>query len=387
MPMELKDKTILILSPQAWGKMFLAKHHYAISLAERGNEVYFLNPPTQTTLKLSNTTQIKGSETKGLYLIDHSLFFPYWLKFKALPVFHWLMKIHVGKLMKQIGKPIDIVWSFDLGHLYPFSFFGNKPIKIFHPVDEPLTREAIRSVSGADIIFSVTREILEKYEKFDIPKHFINHGVQEYFITEPKPYHQGNPIRVGFSANLLRKDIDREVLKKIIKENAGCVFEFWGSFETSQSNIGGSTDDDTKKFVEFLKQHKNVILHGVVSAKELAKEFQRMDAFLICYDVQKDQSKGTNYHKLMEYFASGRVVISNNVTTYKNEEILVQMTVDRTSNASLLELFRLTIGNLPFHNSESRRQYRISFARKNSYPNQLNLIEETLRKSSFARQN
>jgi hypothetical protein len=378
MHMELKKKTILILSPQAWGKMFLAKHHYAISLAERGNEVYFLNPPTQTTLKLNNTTRIKGSEMKGLYLIDHSLFFPYWLKFKVLPVFHWLMKIHVGKLLNRIGKPIDIVWSFDLGYLYPFSFFGNKPFKIFHPVDEPLTREAIRSVSGADIIFSVTREILEKYERFDIPKHFINHGVQEYFIAEPAPYHQGNPIRIGFSANLLRKDIDREILKKIIKENAGCVFEFWGSFETSQSNIGGSSDDDTEKFVKFLKQCQNVILHGVVSAKELAKEFQRMDAFLICYDVQRDQSHGTNYHKVMEYIATGKVIVSNNITTYKDETILVQMISERSTNEKLPALFLFVISNLRDLNCHEKQVERIRFARTNLYPAQLDKIEKLL---------
>ncbi len=41
----LNDKTILIISPQEWGKMLLSKHHYALELAKAGNIFYFLNPP------------------------------------------------------------------------------------------------------------------------------------------------------------------------------------------------------------------------------------------------------------------------------------------------------------------------------------------------------
>jgi hypothetical protein len=61
----------------------------------------------------------------------------------------------------------------------------------------------------------------------------------------------------------------------------------------------------------------NVILHGMVSPELLSKELRRMDAFLICYDVTKDQSKGTNYHKVMEYLAYGRPIVSNYISRYK----------------------------------------------------------------------
>ena len=50
----LRNKTILIISPQAWGKMFLSKHHYAIELAKRGNAVYFLNPPGENIIEQKN---------------------------------------------------------------------------------------------------------------------------------------------------------------------------------------------------------------------------------------------------------------------------------------------------------------------------------------------
>jgi hypothetical protein len=43
----LKNKTILVISPNNWGTMHISKHHYAIELARLGNSVYFLNPPNQ----------------------------------------------------------------------------------------------------------------------------------------------------------------------------------------------------------------------------------------------------------------------------------------------------------------------------------------------------
>src|SRR5579871_1976952 len=178
----LCNKTILLISPQLWGNMFISKHHYAIELAKRGNTVFFLNPPDNHKFSLSGKSKrIKIEQSKehaDLYLISHQLYFPYLLKFHIKPVFDLLMKKHVGDILKSIKKKVDIIWSFDLGNLYLLDFFGRKPYKIFHPVDEPMDTNAIASAKGSDIIFSVTNEILEKYTAFDVPKHFINHGVR-----------------------------------------------------------------------------------------------------------------------------------------------------------------------------------------------------------------
>jgi hypothetical protein len=124
-------------------------------------------------------------------------------------LFHLLMRPHIRKILKEIDRPVDIVWSFDLGNLYPFSLFPSPACKIFHPVDEPLNQTAIDSAKGAGAIFSVTKEILAKYSDFDIPKYFINHGIADEFL-EPFAVNTeiGHPIRVGFSGNLLRNDIE-----------------------------------------------------------------------------------------------------------------------------------------------------------------------------------
>jgi glycosyltransferase involved in cell wall biosynthesis len=379
MNMDLRDKTILVVSPQSWGKMFISKHHYAIELARRGNKVLFLNPPENELVNGQNGIAIVPSGvTDNLFLVHHRLSFPYRLKFHALPLFHWLMQFHVRKLLKEIG-PVDIVWSFDLGNLYPFRLLGNKAFKVFHPVDEPLNKTAIEAARDADIIFSVTQEILEKYKTFQAPKHFINHGVSDDFLQGVNQHKMlTSSVRVGFAGNLLRGDIDREILLKIMRENPTVIFECWGSYARAQSNIGGGEDAATRDFITSLRELKNVILHGPVPSAVLAKAVHDMDAFLICYDVQKDQSKGTNYHKILEYLSTGKVVISNNVTTYQHDPLLIAMTQERLHNRDLPGLFRNIIDNLHQYNSMDKQEYRIAFARDNTYTRQIERIEKIL---------
>ncbi len=381
----LSGRTILVISPQSWGRMLVSKHHYAVELAKRGNRVYFLNPPDQANQRKKGDISIIRSDIHpDLFLIDHRLSFPYAIKFHFIAGFHWLMRPHIKRILKKIGQPVELVWSFDLGHLYPFSQFPAGAYKVFHPVDEPLNQVAIDSAAGARVILSVTREILEKYHSFDIPKYFINHGVSPDFLEEfDISAAAGDPVRIGFSGNLLREDIDRKTFLQITDENPAVIFECWGSYQTGQSNIGGGQGEATMQFIRSLQSKANVILHGVADSKTLARELARMDAFLICYDINKDQSKGTNYHKVMEYLSRGKVIISNNITTYAGEADLIRMTRSRTGNEELPALFKETILDLPRYNAVALQQQRIQYARQNSYVKQIDKISRDIIKSGW----
>jgi len=382
----LQNKVILIISPQSWGGMFLSKHHYAIELAKRGNVVYFLNPPDQEKISFRESISItRAGDQQNLFFISYSLFFPYILKYKMRSFFDWLMRIQTYRLLKEIGNPIDIVWSFDLENLVQLSFFESSTYTIFHPVDEPSHPVAIRAARGASIIFSVTREILAQYHEFKAPRYFINHGVTEDFINgDVAEWKQGTGIHIGYSGNLLRKDVDRKVLMEIIEKNPDYIFEFWGSYTGNQSNIGGSEDSETSQFINVLKNCSNVVLHGVVSPKVLAVAMGKMDAFLICYDILKDQGKGTNYHKVIEYIATGRAIISNNITTYHSLRDLIYMTNERNNNDKLPALFKTITGSLYRYNSNELRQLRRNYARENTYSRQLKLIESLIESSRSA---
>ncbi len=373
----------MILSPQAWGTMFVSKHHYAVELAKYGNTVYFLDPPEQTLQKEIVINPVDS--TPGLFIIQHRINFPYNLKFHAISIFHWLMKKQVKKILKCIGRPIDIVWSFDLGNLYPFHLFPQEAFRIFHPVDEPLNETAIAAAKGAQVIFSVTNEILTRYKTYHLPMHFINHGVSELFLQQSVSEKMDQVTRVGFSGNLLRPDIDRTVFLQIINENPAIIFECWGSYQMKNANIGGSMNPETISFIQRLQGSANVKLHGAVSAAELSKDYRRMDAFLICYDIEKDQSSGTNYHKIMEYLSVGKVIISNNVSTYQDKPGLLEMITERTSNEKLPALFKKVIQNLPVYNSAALQQQRIDFANANTYRKQVETIEGYLKDECFVK--
>jgi hypothetical protein len=376
----LRDKVILVVSPQSWGNMFISKHHYAIELARRGNKVYFLNPPEQKPGQGGSYISITPSGLEdNLLFIGHRLGFPYRLRYHALPLFHLLMRPHVKKILKAIGSPVDIVWSFDLGNLYPFRLFGKQSFRIFHPVDEPQNPAAIHSAKGASIIFSVTKEILTKYERPDVPRHVINHGLSGEFLR-PADLHRppGRPLRTCLAGNLLRQDIDRPILMRIIRENPELNFEFLGSFTSAQANVGGSEDVETVDFIKALQQQPNVVLHGAVGTDRLAGMIREMDLFLICYDVKKDQSKGTNYHKIMEYLSAGKVIVSNNVSAYQDRPDLIQMVSEREHNEKLPSLFRQVTGSLDHFNNPSLQSGRIAFALDNTYGKQLDRIEKLL---------
>ncbi len=373
---KFKNKNILLISPQAWGKMFISKHHYAVELAKLGNTVYFLNPPDKILKERVLITAIL--ETPGLFIINHRINFPYNIKFHSIMLFHWLIQWQIKKILNTIGEPIDIVWSFDLGNLYPFKLFPKTALRIFHPVDEPLNDAAINSAKDAQVIFSVTHEILEKYTGFVVPAHFVNHGVSELFLHCENLVSPGDSTRVGFAGNLLRTDIDRPVLLQIIHENPDVIFEFLGSYQENDSNIGGGLNSETTLFLKSLRSYSNVVLHGVVKPEELAAAYQHIDAFLICYDIEKDQSKGTNYHKVMEFISTGKVIISNNISTYKGMPHLVTMVEERDNNRMLPALFKKTILSLVENNSGLAMDRRKKYAREHSYQKQLEKIVDLL---------
>ena len=80
----------------------------------------------------------------------------------------------------------------------------------------------------------------------------------------------------------------------------------------------------------------------------------------------------------MEYLATGRVIISNNITTYNDRPDLIVMTKDRNNNDSLHALFKSVIGNIEKYNSPISQDTRKKFASSNTYTRQLNRISGML---------
>lgn len=380
--MQLNNKTILIVSTEDWGEMFLSKHHYAIELGKRGNKVFFINCPDRDRVLRRGKIKIVPTKHENINVVQHRLFFPYFFKYDYPGLYSFLIWFHIKRILNKIDIKPDIVWSFDLSNAIPLNRFPQACLKIFMPVDAPFHNYSIKAAKGADIIFSVTNEILHNYDAFRVPKHFLNHGVAEYFINNAVDPQSNKPIRIGYSGGLLRPEIDWETFFSIIRNNTDKIFEFWGEYDFESAFItkARNKDDTIIKYIETLKSFPNVKLHGVLSPISLFNELKKMDALIICYDIKKDQSHGTNYHKILEYLGTGKVIISNNVSTYwKNYPGLIQMIASRDNNKELLALFSSVMQDLSMHNSREKQEERINFAKQFIYANQVNKIQDILK--------
>lgn len=354
--------------------MFISKHHYAAELAKMDNIVYFMNAPEKGVGLKKGEIRIEKSEVDNVFVIKHKLFYPYILKFKTPAIHRYLLKIHLKNVYKKINRKVDIVWSFDVSDTIHLKSFPGRPLRIFMPVDNP---HHPPEEERGDVMFSVTNEILDMY-RCDTPKMFVNHGVAEYFINKVSPVKYGDNVQVGLSGNFLRPDIDWQCLLQIITNHPEVVFNFWGAFDLKEGNLSSDTEPAIVNYKNQLAGLTNVILHGPVKSDILAEGLKKMDAFLICYDIDKDQSKGTNYHKVLEYLAAGRVVVSNNITTY-NDTGLIEMPEER-NNTMLPQLFSDVINNLDKYNSTDKQTMRINYAQQHTYRGNIRTIEDFINK-------
>ena len=373
--MKLTGQVIFIISYENWGPMLMSKHHYAIQLSKAGNKVFFINHPDRRKSMKRGQIKIAATGYNNLFVVEHRLFYPYFLKFKLNSLFIFLTGIHVNSIIRKVRVYPDIVWSFDTGNSIPLKLFSKSKLKILMPVDGPFGhKDELKSAEKADVIISVTERILNVFREFKVPKLLINHGVADVFLADyNKP--DKKPIRVGYSGSLIRNDLDTTVFLKIIQGHPDIIFEFWGEYDYNKSNIHLPQDvlNETRLFLDTLGKLSNVILHGTVDSAKLAEGLARMNALLICYKIKNDQ----NHHKVLEYLGTGKVIVSNYMSSYKDEDPdLINMVKSNENNIELSGLFDSVISNLGFHNSQEKQQKRKTFAKKYSYSGNIRRIEE-----------
>lgn len=368
-----KNKTIVIVSQQDWGKMFISKHHYASELAKLGNTVYYLEGPSIDKSIPIGYIKIIKTEIEGVFVIRHRLFYPSSIKHKFYLMHTVLMKMHIGRILGKLNKEIDIVWSFDMSATIPLSAFPGNVLKILMPVDEHNNKHSIADGKNADVILSVTNEILDKYSVCNKPRLFVNHGVSNVFISEAIPAKANTAQNVALSGNFLRNDIDWGVLLSIMRTHPAIKFHFFGSYKQNDGNLTSHAQYIPVRELSEAINLPNTQFYGIVSSNTLAEMLRKMDVFLICYDISKDQSNGTNYHKILEYLGIGKVVVSNNVTTYSNTD-LIEMPQER-NNKNLLSVFNRVVNNLDYYNSVEIQDRRIAYASSHTYYGNIKRIE------------
>lgn len=375
--MKFNNKIIYIISREDWGDMLMSKQHYAIELSKAGNIVYFINHPDLRRQLRRGQIEILSTKYENLFVVKHRMIHPYFFKFKFKRLYYFLTSFHIFRIIKKTEKIPNVVWLFDIGNSLPLKYFPSESTKIYMPVDGPFGTQVEKDApDGADLIISVTEQILEQYRSLPLPKYMINHGVSDIFINTNIEVGQSKPLRIGYSGSLVRSDLDIKVFLTIIKEHGNKIFEFWGEKDYMKSNIHLPQDvkESTKEFLEILHNLPNVIMHGAVSPGQLAEGLKRMDALLICYNIKNDQ----NHHKVLEYLGTGKVIISSFMSSYHNNPDLIEMVKAKDNNEELPGLFSTVINNLNVYNTAEKQQKRIFFAKQYTYESQLKKIEDFL---------
>lgn len=353
----IKNKNILVISPEPWGINFVSKHHYA-SLLSENNTVFFLNPP-------SDSHSIKKM-SDSLNIIDYK---PIIRGARFLPDFlqSMMTKFEIKRIEKLAGCTFDVVWNFDSSRFYAVSTIQNK-LKICHLVDltENFQREAL--AKNSTICFGTTDYIVDELLKWNKKSFKISHGYNlKNSDTKSPLLLKGQKIKVGYVGNLSIPYIRWDVLLDVVQANLDCDFYFVGP--VGKSNLSRA-ENETDSFLK-MKRLDNVFFTGAVKSEEIPAVLQQFDILLMCYDTDNYAEQLASPHKVLEYLGAGKVVVATYTSEYEKETGLLEM-VEDINDYSLL--FTKVKSNLALYNSVDNSQRRVDFARANSYQNQLKKI-------------
>lgn len=372
---------ILLISPQPWDHIRISKHNYAITLADGGHEVVFMNPPVAGLAVRSQLDDAPGHD--GLKILSYRSPWFARLRFQLAPVFDWLMTRYIKRMLQLHRLQPDLVWCFDLNLFSDLSVFGAAN-RIYHPVDPLSEPRHLQPAKSADLLLTVSDRIAEQLVPAGKAVEVINHGLAAPFEELAKSrqtilkymrdqhiqdLRKDGRVQVGYAGNLGRRPVNRVVLSKIVQQNVQADFHFWGPADAESAEVAD--------FIALLGRQSNVNLHGVVSQSQLADGFRGMDLFLLSYTADPRESDRSNSHKLLEYLSSGRVVVSSRIQAYEKTQDLLVMS-DSQTDEDLPQRFADTLLRLKELNSVQLQLDRIALALDNTYDCQIDRIFKLL---------
>ncbi|MDF2187068.1 hypothetical protein [Paraflavitalea sp. CAU 1676] len=377
MSFTFSNKVIYLLSPERWGAMRISKHHYAIELAERGNTVYFIEPPD---LSHTGITVSPSGEHDSLFIVKYK---PLYRGKRFLPtvVYRWLLQVQIRSLERAIGRQPNVVWCFD-----PYRFLNLKwfraSVTIFFAADLFSHAELPEEALTADICLGVSDTIVETLKRGARNVHFVNHGLNRFFVQAATtqleqlakaPEGAQKPITAGYVGNLLMEAPDRERMRQVITAHPDVRFVFWGQYEKG-GNIGSFEHEGVTSFVKFLKAQPNVVLRGAVHPSVLSEECRQADVFWICWQLNLNKMwDGSNSHKILEYLSTGKPVVSHYMSTYKGTG-LIDMLASK-DNQDFAALFAQVINRVKTGEQIDKQRERIQFSISNAYQSHISNIE------------
>jgi hypothetical protein len=278
-------------------------------------------------------------------------------------------------LKRAIGVPPDLVWDFD--NAFQFSdlrVFG-APFSLFHPVDD--FDAALGSAKHADAVLSVAQNFIDKISAPPSRVAVIPHGLSrvhtgaaERLLQAPLPHSGSAKPVVGYVGNLNHAGIDWLTIEEIVSVNDSAVFRFIGPYATDADGAAHNP------VLNRLKATGRCVFEGEKPAAAIIEASGDVDIWMICYDPAKTVDGATNSHKILEYFATGRPVLSNRLAAYASSDLVV-MASERT-NASMPALLSDLLTRLEELSSATYQAKRARHALAFTYEANLRRIDKVL---------
>lgn len=362
--MNLENKNILIISPEPWTHIFVSKHHYAIHLAHRGNQVFFLNPP-------SGKNELLDSGIDGLTVLDYKGFLS-GMRFLPKIIRKALTRQKWEQIQKLASVQFDVIWSFDNSVFYDFDALPKSVLKISHIVD--LNQDFMTAVAAktADICFGVTSELVKRATLYNANSFFINHGYNnssaetDLSISLPGV----NQIKAMYVGNLAMQYLDWDLLYNAAINHPEIDFVFIGP-NGDNCSLDANRTHSSKKL---LKELSNAYFLPKIESHEIPSYLKLGDLHLISYQEKYllDQS---NSHKLLEYLGSGIPIVATFTAEYSDKKHLLYMS---HSNSDWLSVFEYVSSNMSECSSQLLVSMRKEFAMQNTYNKQIDRIQELI---------
>lgn len=355
--MKFENKSILLVSPEPWEHQFVSKHHYAVHLAKRNNKVYFLGPP-------SSKFKLEKSKIENLLLLNYTGF-PKGFRFYPDVIQKIITKRIFQKIENLIDQKLDVIWSFDNSVFFNLDGIPDRVCKISHIVDLNQDFQLNKAAKTSDLCLAVIPKIESKLSLFNENTHVISHGLNEDAFTLIKniPLPGINKIKALYMGNLHMPYIDWELCKKISDENLNVDFIFIGNLNGRLSHI----DDVFSK--------KNVFHIHQINAEQIPSFLNSADILMNLY-MEEYYSTFASPHKILEYLASGKAIISLTLQEYSNLD--KDLIIISENEAVFRKKFKDLAKNLTYFNSKEICEKRKEIAFQQSYKNKILQIEDLL---------
>jgi glycosyltransferase involved in cell wall biosynthesis len=360
----LRNRTIFLISPEAWDFIFVSKHHYAIELAARGNKVFFINPPKLDVPGGMIISPVPGQT--GLHVVDYRT--PV-RGVRFLPTFlmRWVDRRLLNKVERLANVRFDVIWSFENSRFFDLRFAGKEVTKIYFQVDEDQAFHPVTASRTADCVLAINHQILDMIGPNNKRSYLIPHSFQGNLSEESAKVLSGEytytrsagPLKAYYVGNLDHGHIDIDLFEKLIAQNTEVNFKLVGPY------------DHSKAFYNRISRFPNVVFEGKVPFQKIPDLLSESDVLIIVYDDRFTQSS----HKLLEYLASGKAIVSTYMKEYDVENPLIFMGRDPIE---YLQIFQQVISQIENKNASDLMSRRIRFALDHTYARQLDRIESMI---------